>query len=67
MPGPTLGGFPMVPETATLIFLTKSGHAVTVFTTNKTGAVRMHGIELSDVNEGLLRAAFALDSPEMTR
>lgn len=67
MPGPTLGGFPIVPETATLIFLTKSGHAVTVFTTNKTGAVRMHGIELGDVNEGLLRAALALDSPETTR
>jgi len=67
MPGPTMGGFPIVPETATLVFLTKSGHAVTVFTTNKTGAVRMHGIELSDVNEGLLRAAVALDSPETTR
>ncbi len=67
MPGPTMGGFPIVPETAMLVFRTKSGHAVTVFTTNKTGAVRLHGIELSDVNEGLLQAAFALVSPEPTR
>jgi len=66
MPGPTMGGFPIVPETATLVFLTKSGHAITVFTTNKTGSVRIHGIELGDLNESVLRAALALASSVRT-
>ena len=49
MPAPTMGGYPIVPETATMVFWTQSGHHVTVFTTNNTGAVRIDGIALSDL------------------
>lgn len=67
MPGPTMGGFPIVAETATLVFRTQTGRHVTVFTTNKTGSVRVDGIELGDLQERVLRAALAIVSSKTLR
>ncbi len=67
MPAPTMGGYPIVPETASMVFWTQSGHHVTVFTTNNTGAVRIDGIALSDLDESALREALEMGSSETIR